>query len=72
MSRVIREAPSSSERGTLQKYQNRTFNLTESSKAKYACSRSVLNVREIRMFDGVVMSSRLSICFVLKIYKTNS
>ena len=36
---------------TLQKYQNRAFNLIESSKIKDACNRNVLDGREQLLFN---------------------
>ena len=43
----------------LQKYQNRAFNLIESSKIKDAYNRNVLNVRELIVFDRAVMTFKI-------------
>ena len=44
---------------TLQKYQNRAFNLIESSKIKDAYNRNVLDVRELMIFDRAVMTLKI-------------
>ena len=46
---------------TLQKYQNRAFNLIESSKIKDTYNRNVLDVRELTLFDRVVMTFKIVI-----------
>ena len=44
---------------TLQKYQNRSFNLIEPSKIKDAYNRNVLDVRELMLFDRAVMTFKI-------------
>ena len=44
---------------TLQKYQNRAFNLIESSKMKDTYNRNVLDVRELMLFDRAVMTFKI-------------
>ena len=48
---VVWGALPSTKLSTLQKYQNRAFNLIESSKIKDAYNRNVLDVRELMLFD---------------------
>ena len=53
---VVWGALPSTKLSTLQKYQNRDFNLIESSKIKDAYNRNVLDVRELMLFDRAVMT----------------
>ena len=53
---VVWGALPSTKLSTLQKYQNRAFNLIESSKIKDAYNRNVLDVRELMLFDRAVMT----------------
>ena len=52
---VVWGALPSTKLSTLQKYQNRAFNLIESSKTKDAYNWNVLDVRELMSFDRAVM-----------------
>ena len=56
---VVWGALPSTKLSTLQKYQNRAFNLIESSKIKDACNRDVLDVRELMLFDRAVMTFKI-------------
>ena len=56
---VVWEALPNTKLSTLQKYQNRAFNLIESSKIKDAYNRNVLDVREVMVFDRAVMMFKI-------------
>ena len=56
---VVWGALPSTKLSTLQKYQNRAFNLIESSKIKDAYNKNVLDVRELMLFDRAVMTFRI-------------
>ena len=55
---VVWGALPSTKLSTLQKYQNRAFNLIESSKIKDAYNKNVLDVREL-LFDRAVMTFKI-------------
>ena len=56
---VVWGALPSTKLSTLQKYQNRAFNLIESSKIKDAYNKNVLDVRERMLFDRAVMTFKI-------------
>ena len=56
---VVWGALPSTKLSTLQKYQNRAFNLIESSKIKDAYNRNVLDMRELMLFDQAVMMFKI-------------
>ena len=56
---VVWGALPSTKLSALQKYQNRAFNLIESSKTKDAYNRNVLDVRELMLFDRAVMTFKI-------------
>ena len=56
---VVWGALPSTKLSTLQKYQNRAFNLIESSKIKDAYNRNVLDVRELMLFDRAVLTFKI-------------
>ena len=56
---VVWGALPSTKLSTLQKYQNRAFNLIETSKIKDAYNRNVLDVRELMLFDRAVITFKI-------------
>ena len=58
-SNVVWGALPSTKLSILQNYQNRAFNLIESSKIKEAYNRNVLDVRELMLFDRAVMTFKI-------------